>query len=44
MADILEVQVAYLFAADERLACLILAFDQLSTTNEDQVLKKVEAQ
>lgn len=43
LADVLEVPTAYLFAEDERLARMILAFDQLSATEKDLLLKKVES-
>lgn len=43
LADVLEVPTAYLFAEDERLARMILAFDRLSATEKDQLLKKVES-
>jgi transcriptional regulator with XRE-family HTH domain len=43
LADVLEVPTAYLFADDERLARMILAFGQLSLTEKDQLLKKIEA-
>ena len=42
LADVLEVPVAYLFAGDERLARMILAFERLSATEKDQLLKKIE--
>lgn len=42
LADVLDVPVAYLFAGDERLARMILAFEQLSATEKDQLLKKIE--
>lgn len=43
LADVLDVPTAYLFADDERLARMILAFDQLSATEKDQLLKKIES-
>ena len=43
LADVLEVPTAYLFAEDERLARMILAFDRLSAAEKDQLLKKVES-
>lgn len=42
LADVLEVPTAYLFASDERLARMILAFDQLPATEKDKLLKKIE--
>lgn len=42
LADVLDVPVAYLFADDERLARMILAFDQLTAVEKDQLLKKIE--
>ena len=42
LADVLAVPTAYLFAEDERLARMILAFDQLSAAEKDQLLKKIE--
>ena len=43
LADVLKVPTAYLFADDERLARMILAFHQMSAAEKDQLLKKVEA-
>jgi len=43
LADVLEVPTAYLFAGDERLARMILAFDQMSAAEKDQLLKKIES-
>lgn len=43
LADVLEIPTAYLFAEDERLARMILAFDRLSAAEKDQLLKKVES-
>jgi transcriptional regulator with XRE-family HTH domain len=43
LADVLEVPTAYLFAGDERLARMILAFDQLPAAEKDQILKRIEA-
>ena len=43
LADVLEVPTAYLFAEDERLARMILAFDRLPASEKDQILKKVES-
>lgn len=42
LAAALKVPTAYLFAEDERLARLILAFEQLSAAEKDQLLKTVE--
>lgn len=42
LAGVLDVPTAYLFAEDERLARMILAFDQLSIAEKDQLLKKIE--
>jgi transcriptional regulator with XRE-family HTH domain len=42
LAEALKVPTAYLFAEDERLARMILAFDGLSTIEKDQLLKSVE--
>jgi transcriptional regulator with XRE-family HTH domain len=42
LAEALEVPTAYLFADDERLARMILAFEQLSATEKDQLLKTLE--
>ena len=42
LAAALKVPTAYLFAEDERLARMILAFEQLSATEKDQLLKTVE--
>jgi hypothetical protein len=36
------VPTAYLFASDERLARMILAFDQMTAAEKDQLLKKIE--
>ncbi|BDU21555.1 helix-turn-helix transcriptional regulator [Dyella sp. GSA-30] len=43
LADVLKVPTAYLFAEDERLARMILAFDDLSAAEKDQLLKKIES-
>jgi transcriptional regulator with XRE-family HTH domain len=42
LAAALKVPPAYLFAEDERLARMILAFEQLSSTEKDQFLRSVE--
>jgi transcriptional regulator with XRE-family HTH domain len=42
MAQALNVPVSYLFADDERLARMILAFSQLSITDKDRLLKDIE--
>jgi transcriptional regulator with XRE-family HTH domain len=42
MAQTLDVPVSYLFADDERLARMILAFSQLSVTDKDRLLKDIE--
>lgn len=42
LAAALHVPAAYLLAEDERLARLILAFEQLSSAEKDQLLKSVE--
>jgi len=42
LADALKVPTAYLFAEDERLARMILAFEQLSASEKEQLLKTVE--
>ena len=43
LAAALKVPVAYLFAEDERLARLILAFEELSAADKDRLLKTLEA-
>ncbi|GGA40639.1 helix-turn-helix domain-containing protein [Dyella nitratireducens] len=43
LATALDVPTAYLFADDERLARLILAFNQLTLSEKDRVLKSIEA-
>ncbi|QNK01302.1 helix-turn-helix domain-containing protein [Dyella telluris] len=43
LAAALQVPVAYLFADDERLARMILAFDQLPAAEKDRLLKVVES-
>lgn len=42
LAAALKVPAAYLFAEDERLARMILAFEQLSSTEKDRLLTSVE--
>jgi transcriptional regulator with XRE-family HTH domain len=42
LAETLGVPVAYLLAEDDRLARLILAFDGLSETRKNQLLKSIE--
>lgn len=42
LATALKVPPAYLFAEDERLARMILAFEQLSSIEKDQLLRSVE--
>lgn len=42
LALALGVPAAHLFAEDERLARLILAFDQLSVSEKDQLLRSIE--
>lgn len=44
MATALGVPAAYLFADDDRLARMILAFDRLSTAARDQLLRTAESQ
>jgi transcriptional regulator with XRE-family HTH domain len=43
LAEALSVPTAYLFAEDDRWARLILAFDQMSGSEKDQVLKALES-
>jgi hypothetical protein len=43
LAETLKVPTAYLFAEDERLARMILAFEQLSVAEKDQLLKGIES-
>lgn len=43
LAEALKVPTAYLFAEDERLARVILAFEQLSAAEKEQLLKSIEA-
>jgi len=42
LAKALTVPPAYLFAGDERLARMILAFDKLSTADKDRVLRQMD--
>lgn len=42
LAATLRVPTAYLFAEDDRLARMILAFDQLSVADKERLLKDVE--
>jgi transcriptional regulator with XRE-family HTH domain len=42
LAAALKVPTAYLLAEDERLARMILAFDQLSASEKDRILKSIE--
>ncbi|WP_285404958.1 helix-turn-helix transcriptional regulator [Luteibacter sp. ME-Dv--P-043b] len=42
LASALAVPTAYLFAEDERLARMILAFDQMSIAEKEQLLKTLE--
>lgn len=42
LASALAVPTAYLFAEDERLARMILAFDQLPAADKDRLLKAIE--
>jgi transcriptional regulator with XRE-family HTH domain len=42
MAEALGVPAAYLFASDDRLARLILAFDALSATAQKRIVSEVE--
>jgi transcriptional regulator with XRE-family HTH domain len=42
LAVALKVPPAYLFTEDERLARMILAFEQLSSTEKDQLLSSLE--
>lgn len=42
LADALGVPAAYLFASDERLARLILAFDALTAKAQERVVSEVE--
>lgn len=41
LAEALKVPVAYLFAEDERLANMILAFDRLTAGEKDKLLKEL---
>lgn len=42
VADALGVPAAYLFASDERLARMILAFDALPTRQQDRIIHELE--
>lgn len=42
LADTLAVPTAYLFAEDDRLARMILAFDKLSVAEKEKLLKAAE--
>ena len=42
LADALGVPTAYLFTDDDRLARMILAFEQLSAAEKDRLLKTLE--
>ena len=42
LATALAVPTAYLFAGDERLARMILAFDQMSVAEKERLLKTLE--
>lgn len=44
LADELGVPAAYLFAQDERLARMILAFEQLSARDKEKLLKTLDGQ
>jgi transcriptional regulator with XRE-family HTH domain len=43
LAQALSVPLPYLFAADDRLAAMILAFDKLSPVEKDRALKDLSA-
>lgn len=43
LAKALQVPLPYLFATDDRLAAMILAFDKLTSTDKDRVLKDLVA-
>jgi transcriptional regulator with XRE-family HTH domain len=43
LAEALKVPAAYLLADDERLARMILMFNQLTTSEKDQLLKAMES-
>lgn len=43
LAETLKVPTAYLFAEDDRLARMILAFEQLSVAEKEQLLKGIES-
>jgi transcriptional regulator with XRE-family HTH domain len=42
LAEALTVPPAYLFAGDERLARMILAFDKLSVAEKDRLLRQID--
>lgn len=42
LATALSVPTAYLFAGDDRLARMILAFDQMTAAEKDRILKTIE--
>jgi transcriptional regulator with XRE-family HTH domain len=42
LAETLAIPMAYLFAEDDRLARMILAFDKLSATEKERLLKTIE--
>lgn len=42
LAEALKVPVAYLFAEDQRLADMILAFDRLTAGEKDRLLREIE--
>lgn len=44
LADTLSVPTAYLFADDDRLARMILAFDKLSVAEKDSLIKTAESE
>lgn len=44
LAKTLSVPTAYLFAEDDRLARMILAFDKLSVAEKEQLLKGLESE
>ena len=44
LADTLSVPTAYLFADDDRLARMILAFDKLSVAEKDRLIKAAESE
>lgn len=44
LARALQVPPAYLFASDDRLARLVLAFEKLSMAEKDRLLSEIETQ